>query len=265
MDFIISLFQEFSWTDGVDLVVISFIVYRFLLILQGTRAAQILFGLGTLALVLAISLNYEFYTINWLLTKFFDYFFIVLIILFQEQFRSILAAIGEPKWFGIKKKLKIDLNIEEIIHACMRLKKKKIGAIIVMERNYGLLNYSKTGTSLDCKIHSDLIFSLFQKESPLHDGACILLGNRIQAAGCFLPLSKKVDIDRQFGTRHRAALGLSELTDALVIVISEETGRIYLCHDGQFYHMEDELNLRRYMNKVMQNNTASDMGTTALA
>ena len=129
--------------------------------------------------------------------------------------------------------------------ACSALSKEKTGALILFERNHGLLNYSSTGTKLDSKIHSDLIYSLFQNSSPLHDGAIIIYQNRLQAAGCFLPLSKNLDIDRQYGTRHRAALGISEISDALVIIVSEESGNISLCFNGNFKVCNDEHELRK--------------------
>ena len=135
--------------------------------------------------------------------------------------------------------------------ACSALSKDKKGALIVFERFHGLLNYSSTGTRMNSEIHADIIFSIFQPSSPLHDGAIILYQNRIQSAGCFLPLSKTVDLARQYGTRHRAALGVSEVSDAIVVVISEETGQLSLCFNGKFQMLENEKELRKNLRLLL--------------
>jgi diadenylate cyclase len=243
----ISLFESFSLNDSVDISIVSFVLYRFFGIIQGTRALQVLVGTAFITTLYWFSLTFELYSLNWLLKSFFDYFFIIIIILFQEQIRLALALFGEAKIFGKKKKSYYDMQIEEVVAACSALSRDKTGALIIFERNHGLLNYSTTGTRLDAKIHSDLLFTLFQTQSPLHDGAVIIYQNRIQAAGCFLPLSKNIDLDRHYGTRHRAALGVSEVSDALVIVVSEESGNISTCHNGHFYTCESENDLRKQL------------------
>jgi diadenylate cyclase len=242
-----SLFENFKLSDSADIIIVSIILYRFFSIIQGTRAVQILVGTAAITTLYWFSLTFEFYSLNWLLKSFIDYFFVILIILFQEQIRSALAALGQTRWFGRKKEGYLNIQIEEVITACMALSREKTGALIVFERIYGLLNHSSTGTKLDCKIHSDILYTLFQVNSPLHDGAIILSQNRIQAAGCFLPLSKNVELDRHFGTRHRAALGISEITDALVIIVSEETGKMSTCINGQFYECDTEKELRKQL------------------
>ncbi len=135
--------------------------------------------------------------------------------------------------------------------ACSALSRERTGALIVFEKNHGLLNYSSSGTRLDSRIHSDIIYSIFQTKSPLHDGAIIIYNGIIQAAGCFLPLSKNVEIDRHYGTRHRAALGITEVSDAVVVTVSEETGRINICYNGVFHYMENEEQLRKYLRKFL--------------
>ena len=150
-----------------------------------------------------------------------------------------------------------DEQVEEVVLACTALSREKTGALVVFEKNHGLLNYVQTGTKLDSRIHSDIIYSLFHQSSPLHDGAIILYDNRIQAAGCFLPLSRNVEIDRHYGTRHRAALGITEVSDAVVVIVSEETGRINLCHLGVFYYMEDENMLRKFLRKFLSEDSTS--------
>lgn len=245
MDNFVSLFENFTPNDLLDITVVSMILYRFLSTIQGTRAVQVLVGTATIATLYWFSMSMELYSLNWVLKNFFDYFFVVLIILFQEQIRSALAIFGNANIFMRKKKSYFDYQIEEIISACMALSRERTGALIVLERNYGLLNYAETGTRLDAKIHSDILYTLFQNSSPLHDGAVIIVENRIQAAGCFLPLSKNIELDRQFGTRHRAALGISEVSDALVVIVSEESGNMSICANGEFYLCDNEEELRR--------------------
>lgn len=243
--------KNISFTDIIDIAVVSIIVFRFLLIVQGTRAIQILLGIAALASLYWISLTNELHSINWLLEHFFEHIFVILIVLFQEQFRSALAAIGDMRPFTKHSNREYDLQVEEVVNASAALSRERTGALIVFEKKHGLLNYSKTGTRVDSKIHSDILYSIFQSNSPLHDGAVILFKSRIQAAGCFLPLSKNVEIDRHLGTRHRAALGISEVSDAVVVVVSEETGRISLCYKGEFYYMEEENSLRRFLKRFL--------------
>ncbi|MBD64299.1 MAG: TIGR00159 family protein [Halobacteriovoraceae bacterium] len=244
MDILFSLFENFTLTDSLDIIIVAIILYQFFTIIQGTRAVQVLVGTAAIATLYWFSLSMELYSLNWLLQHFFDYFFVIVIILFQEQIRSALAIFGNAGVFTRKKNQYYDTQIEEMISACMALRREKTGALIVIERNHGLLNYSATGTRMDSKIHSDLLYTIFQPSSPLHDGAVIIYQNRIQSAGCFLPLSKNIDLDRHIGTRHRAALGISEVSDALVLVVSEESGKISLCINGRFIHCEDESTLR---------------------
>lgn len=247
MNNFISLFESFTLNDSLDILIVSFILYRFFSIIQGTRSLQVLVGTAFVTSLYWLSLTFELYSLNWLLKSFFDYFFIIIIILFQEQIRLSLAIFGQAKIFGKKKTSYYDDQIEEVVNACSGLSRDKTGALILFERNHGLLNYSTTGTQLDAKIHSDLIYTLFQNSSPLHDGAIIIYNNKIQAAGCFLPLSKNIDLDRHYGTRHRAALGVSEVSDALVVIVSEESGTISICHNGKFHTCIDENDLRKQL------------------
>jgi diadenylate cyclase len=248
------LVGNFRPKDLLDILVVSFIMYRFLVIVQGTRANQMLIGIATLSGLWWISRANEFFSLSWILQNFFDYLFIILIVLFQDQIRSALASITSTRFIGRSGRSKFDLQIEEVVAACSALSRERTGALIVFEKNQGLLNYSSTGTRLDCRIHSDIIYSIFQSKSPLHDGAIMIFNGTIQAAGCFLPLSKNVEIDRHYGTRHRAALGITEISDAVVVIVSEETGKINVCAGGIFYPMEsgDELrrNLRRFLLEI---------------
>lgn len=251
MNYLLGFIGNFTATDFLDIAIVAFILYRFLLIVQGTRAVQMLLGLAALATLYWFSLSYELYSLNWILNHFFDYFFVILIILFQDQIRSALVAFGEAKIIGRRKRTRYNVQIEEVVTASTALSREKTGALIVFEKNHGLLNYSLTGTRLDCRVHSDILYSIFQSNSPLHDGAVIIYENRIQSAGCFLPLSKNVEIDSHLGTRHRAALGITEVSDAVVLVISEETGKVNLCHNGQFFYMKNEEVLRKHLRQLL--------------
>jgi diadenylate cyclase len=255
VDNIIGLFGNFNISDLVDILVVAFILYRFFFIIQGTRSVQVLVGTATITTLYWFSLSFELYSLNWLLKHFFDYFFIILIILFQEQIRAALAMFGQARFLGRKKQDLYNNQIEEVVTACSALSRERTGALIVFERYHGLLNYSTTGTKLDCRIHSDILYSVFQTASPLHDGAVILYQSRIQAAGCFLPLSKNIELDRHLGTRHRAALGISEVSDALVVIVSEETGRMSICFNGTFIECSDEKELRKQLRLNLYSNT----------
>jgi diadenylate cyclase len=245
------LLSNLRFLDLLDMAVVSFIVYRSLSIVKGTKAYQMLWGIVTLFMIWWVSQSYELYSLSWILKNFFDYLFIILIVLFQDQIRSALVSISGSRLAGLDRKSEFDQQIEEVVVACSALSREKTGALIVFEKHHGLSNYSSSGTRLDSRIHSDIIYSIFQLKSPLHDGAIIIYSGVIQAAGCFLPLSKNVEIDRHFGTRHRAALGITEISDAVVVTVSEESGRINICHNGVFHFMENEEQLRRYLRKFL--------------
>ncbi|MBL7666029.1 MAG: TIGR00159 family protein [Bacteriovoracaceae bacterium] len=253
---ILSFVGNISFTDLLDIFVVSIIVYRFFRLIQGTRAVQIIIGLVSVCLLYFGSIRYQLYTLNWLLTHFFEYFFLILIILFQDQIRNTLVMMGRAYHFRRQTATLRDEQIEEVVAACGALSRERTGALILFEKTNGLLNFTETGTKLNCDIHSDIIYSLFQNNSPLHDGAVIISDKKILAAGCFIPLSKNIEIDRHYGTRHRAALGVSEITDAVVVIVSEESGKINICFNGIFYLMSDEAKLRKYLRKFIFNNTA---------
>lgn len=251
MEYLYGHIDNINITDILDIVIVAIIIFRFLMIVQGTRAVQMLVGICGLAALYWFSLSYHLYSLNWLLNHFFDYFFLILIILFQDQIRVALVALGETKFLGKRKRLKYNTEIEEVVNSCAALAREKVGALIVFEKDQGLLNYSLTGTKIDCAIHSDILYSLFQTNSPLHDGAVVISDGRIFSAGAFLPLSKNINIDSHLGTRHRAALGISEVSDAVVVVVSEETGNINISYQGAFYRMLDIDDLRKTLRKFL--------------
>jgi len=249
------LWQSVHYKDLADIIIVAILIYQFILIVQGTRAVQMAVGVALLGVLFAVALYLKLYSLHWILNHFFDSFFIIVIIIFQDQIRTALASFGgTKKFFGEFGKNQAGGEIDEVIEACGALSREKTGALIVFEKNNGLSNYAETGTLLDSEIHSDLIYTIFQNISPLHDGAIIISRDKMKAAGCFLPLSKNVELDRHLGTRHRAGLGLSQVTDAVVIAVSEESGKITLFLEGSFYPVSDEKQLRDYLKYIWSHN-----------
>jgi diadenylate cyclase len=252
--FLTTFFSHLNFKDLIDIFIVTILIYQLLLIVRGTKAAQMIVGLGVLFCLFWLGITFKLYSLNWVLAHFFDSFFIIVVVLFQDQFRSALASVGTRRnIISFFAKDEYDFEIDEVVDACGALSKEKIGALIVLERTHGLLNFVNTGTRLDSRIHSDIIYSIFESSSSLHDGAIIIQNGKLSAAGCFLPLSKNFDIERHLGTRHRAALGLSEVTDALVVTVSEETGRINLCVEGIFYLCKTEKELSQYLRHIWGN------------
>ena len=248
------LLGQVSFKDGVDILIVAILIYQTLLIIHGTRAVQILIGIGFLFILFWIGLSFKFYSLNWILAHFFDSFFIIAIVLFQDQIRAALASAGGGRTFnGFFTRKESFMDFEELVEACGIMSREKIGALIVLERTNGLVNYINTGSALDGNIHSDMIYAVFLSASPLHDGAIIISNGKLTAAGCFLPLSKNVEIDRHLGTRHRASLGITEMTDAISITVSEETGDIHVSVSGTFHHCKNENVLRLYLKQLWHN------------
>ncbi|MCB9060909.1 MAG: TIGR00159 family protein [Halobacteriovoraceae bacterium] len=234
MEYFSTLFNQFTIKDLIDIFIVSVLFYQILSIIRGTRAVQVLVGVAVLSALYWIGITYDLFALNWLLDHLFSSFLILLIIIFQEEFKAALAKFGSGgHMFDNAKKDETIVELTEIIESLRLLSREKIGAIIVIENHQGLLNFIRSGTKLNSNLHSDLIYSIFQSKSALHDGAIIVSGGKIAAAGCFLPLSNSLGIDRNLGTRHRAALGLSELTDALILTVSEEKGTISLWKNGE--------------------------------
>lgn len=239
------LFSTFRLLDLLDMVVVWFVIYRVLLLIKRTRAVQMLSGLGIIAIAYISSIWLDLYTLNWLLEKFFSNLFIIIVVLFQHEIRRGLAHIGRNPFFTSVSADEETLVVDEIVKASVQLAQKKIGALIVIEREIGLEDYVEVGTRIDSTVNAELINSIFNPTSPIHDGALIIRGGRISAAGCFLPLTKNPSIDRNMGTRHRAAFGLTEETDAVVIVVSEENMQVSLVMGGQITSDLDMPTLRK--------------------
>lgn len=237
-----------SWkiiTSLLDIFIIAFIIYYLLNIISGTRAVQLIKGLGLIFVVALLAQLLELNTVNWFLDSFLTIIMVALPIVFQPELRRALEQIGrggflkEQFWQNWGPK-----EINEIILAADEMSEKKIGALIVISRKVGLKNYIETGIKLDAVISKQLLYSIFQHESPLHDGALIIENGQIKAGGCFLNLSTRSDINPRLGTRHRAAIGISEESDALALVVSEETGVISIAENGHLNRYLDKTELR---------------------
>lgn len=219
--------------DLLDVGIVAFVVYRVLHLVKGTRAMQMLTGLGILLIGFFLSSMFELFTTHWVFSHFFDYLILIIIVLFQDDLRRALTHVGKNPFFASASEEEEREMVEEIARVASQMARERIGGLIVIERETGLKNFIDTGSSLDCRVKSELMYSIFNTASPLHDGAVIITGGRIAAAGCFLPLSKEPNIDKRYGTRHRAALGLTEDTDAIVVLISEEAGEVHLAKSGK--------------------------------
>ena len=218
--------------DFLDIALMSLIIYRLLLILKGTKAVQMLIGLGILLLASLVSRYLELYTIDWLVQSFLAQIVIAIIVLFQPEIRRALAHIGEAQFLTFTKAEELK-SLEEIVRASISLANRKIGALMVIERETSLKDFIEVGTPLDAKVSRELLASIFHPTSPIHDGAVIIKGNRIAAAGCFLPITLSSELSKALGTRHRAGIGLTEETDAIAIIVSEETGFISMAMNGK--------------------------------
>ena len=228
-----------------DVLILAFILYRGYQILQQTRAIQLIKGLQIIILIFVTALVLRLNTLIWLMQTFFPWVIVGLVVIFQPELRKIFTQIGQRNWFRLSRSVK-KTHLESIMNSVEVLAMRKTGSIIVICRQVGLKNVIESGTLLDAELSSSLILTIFNTATPLHDGAVVIREDRIVAAGCFLPLSEQNDIKKSFGTRHRAALGLAEESDAVVVVVSEETGAISLAFDAKLYYdVTQEFAMRR--------------------
>jgi diadenylate cyclase len=238
--------------DVLDILIVSFILYRVFLLIKGTRAVQMVFGLGILLLALIFSRWAGLYTLNWLVQSFMSQVVLVILVLFQPELRRALAHMGQNTLFSSLSPIESSKFLDEIVKAAVSLANRRIGALVVLERETDLKNIIDMGTPLEARVSKELILSIFHPTSPLHDGAVVVQEGRIAAAGCFLPLSMSPTVAKELGTRHRAAIGLTEETDAVVIVVSEETGTISMVQGGKLDRDLDAVTLRRALTGIFK-------------
>lgn len=240
------------WQDLVDILIVSFIIYRTILLIRGTRAIQMLAGILVVSFVYFVSIQMDLLTLQLLLRYLLSSILLILVVIFQDDIRRVLAEMGRTPFLKTQKMAVHELT--EIISAAVYMARRRIGALIIIERKIGLAEYIETGFVIDAKLLQELLVTLFFPMSPMHDGAVVIKKGRIHSAACLLPLSKNPDIDKRYGTRHRAALGLSEETDAVIIVVSEETQEISIVQGGNITPMRDEVKLESLLKKILLEN-----------
>jgi diadenylate cyclase len=232
----------------IEISILWFVFYRILLFFQGTPAFQVLKGITYLIIALLLSQLLDFQVLNWLLRNFFSIWIIVIVVIFQHELRSGLARLGQQHLFNISLgESELTELVEEVADAVYKLAKRKMGCLIAIERQMKLTLYIESGVLLDATISSPLLQSIFMTQSPLHDGGVVISGGRMAASSCLFPLSDNPSVSKTVGTRHRAALGLSEHTDALITMASEETGDVSVVVDGRFIKIDDQKHLENLL------------------
>lgn len=222
-----------GWADLVEILIVAFLLYRVLLVLQRTRAMQIMLGVVVLAFLYGVSRLFDLILIRTLLETALQYGAIAVLVVFQPELRAALARLGRSRMVRAFQRLEGSRVADEIVEAVERLSRSRHGAIIAVEQDVGLEEYAETGSRVDARVTSEILATIFTPYSPLHDGAVLVSGDQIRTAGAILPLTQSTVKDRSLGTRHRAALGLSEETDAIVIVVSEETAQVSVALGGR--------------------------------
>ncbi|MGE5302993.1 MAG: diadenylate cyclase CdaA [Alphaproteobacteria bacterium] len=237
---------QFRWQDGVDIGIITFLVYRLLQILRGSRAIQMILGLAVILLAYASSRALGLFTLSWIIDNFLGSIILVIIVIFQSDIRRALTQVGTAPLFGASERMmqRREDIIEEVSQAAVNLAAKRVGALIVLEREVGLSEYMEIGTRLDARVSRELMESVFQPHSPIHDGALVIQKRRVSAVRCLLPLSTNPGLRNSWGTRHRAAIGVTEETDAVAIVVSEQEGTASLVVGGSVTENMDGATMR---------------------
>lgn len=249
-------FPHISWTDVLDILILAYLLYRIIFWLKDSRARTLLNGIGFVFVFLIVAYFLHLNTLLWIAQNLISVFLLAIIVLFQPEIRRALDQLGRKKWFsklfGPSEDVRRlnDKTIFEIVKTASELSKAKTGALIVFEHDTPLGEYEETGISIDAKVSKPLLINIFEKNTPLHDGAVIIRNNRIVAATCYLPLTDNGNINKALGTRHRAGLGISEVSDSMTLIVSEETGGIAIAQNGVLYRDLDEEGLRRQLEKL---------------
>jgi diadenylate cyclase len=244
-----SAFEKLTFTAALDILVVAVLLYQLIMIIRGRRAAHILSGLGVLVLAYLVSVWASLELLRAILSNLATYAGFALIVVFQSEIRRMLARIGRRGSFGLRARLQSRESTDEILLALGRLAERHVGGLIVLERDIGLRTFIESGVLIDAAQSRDLLLTIFEPGTALHDGAVIVQRDRISAAACFLPLSMNPTLSRKLGTRHRAAIGVTEETDCLSLVVSEETGRISVAAFGE---IEMDVSLKRAGERIMQ-------------
>jgi diadenylate cyclase len=246
--------KDFTFVDFIDILIVSYVIYKLITLIRGTKAIQLLKGITVIISVWFLSNLFRLETLEWLMDQAITWGFLAIIIIFQPELRRALEQLGRGRFFsrtGSLEEEDIERSIESMVKAVQYMAKRRIGALISVGRETGLNDYVETGISLNAKLTTQLLVNIFIPNTPLHDGAVIVKENQIVAAACYLPLSESPFISKELGTRHRAALGISEVTDSLTIVVSEETGHISLTKNGELHRNIDEEKLKSLLTQEL--------------
>lgn len=245
-----------------EILFLAFVFYRVLLFFQGTRAFQVLKGMAYILLAFLLSQFLGLDTLNWLLTKLFGISILAIVIIFQQELRQGFARLGQGNLFAVSlEESEVAAVIDEIADSVYKLSDKKTGCIIGVERESQLKTYIESGIPIDALLSSELIQTIFRRDAPMHDGGIIVRGQRIVAAACLFPLSENQNLSKIIGTRHRAALGLTEQTDAVAVLVSEETGEISIAMDGRFIPVTGQDRLKTILKDLLVSRGVSQKGT----
>lgn len=273
MDTIITFFQDFlvrlslpqlKITDIIEILIIAFLIYNIIKWVKSTRAWSLMRGLAILLLFWILASMFHFNAIIWIFVKTINVGIIAIIIVFQPEFRKALEQLGQKNimspfyTFGESKEKEerfSDHTVSELLRATFELAKTKTGALMVIEQDVTLREYEQTGISVDALISSQLLINIFEHNTPLHDGAIIIRGNRITSATCYLPLSDNMTLSKDLGTRHRAGVGISEVTDSLTIIVSEQTGKVSIAKNGDLIRNLDVEYLKAKLTEVQKKST----------
>ncbi|HXV80908.1 MAG TPA: diadenylate cyclase CdaA [Candidatus Binatia bacterium] len=242
---------QLRWQDGIDLGIITFLIHRLLQILRGSRAMQMVTGLAVIMAAFVISRALGLFTLNWILDNFLGSIILVIIVIFQSDIRRALTRVGSAPLFSAERIQRREDIIEDVVHATLALAAKRFGGLIVFQREVGLNEYMEIGTRLDARISRELIESVFEPHSLIHDGALVIQRGRVTAVRCLLPLSTNPSLRKSWGMRHRAAIGVTEETDAVAIVISEQEGTVALVVGGNVTENIDGTRLKNALRELV--------------
>jgi diadenylate cyclase len=251
------LVSSFRLLDALDIIIVAFVMYRMILMIRGTRAVQLLKGVVMILLATGIAHTLQLGALSWLLDKILTIGLFAIPVVFQPELRRGLEQLGRGKFFSsrstsmFQEEEDIPKTINELTKATSVLSKNKIGALIILERETGLVDHLETGIPIGAVVSSELLINIFIPNTPLHDGAVIIRGQNVLAASCFLPLSDNATLSKELGTRHRAGIGISEQSDAVAVIVSEETGAISLAADGKLTRNVDEQSFREYLTTLL--------------
>jgi len=259
---VLQLPAAIPWRDLIDILAVAIVVYNLLLLIRGTRAVQMLLGILFIGVLYYLARVADLPTLKRILESLLIFLPFAIIVLFQHEIRRALASFGRNPLWGFTRSQQVESTFNEIVLAATSLSSKRIGALIIIERLDGLRTYVENGIVMDAVVSYDLLINIFTPGTPLHDGAVIIQGDRIAAAASFLPLTLNPALSKDFGTRHRAALGISEETDAVAVVVSEETGVISLAFDGELVRGLDPKSLRNDLYKYLISDLKPEKGGT---